>query len=107
MLLRGVPPSQDIVDQKGQHAYLSAALSSAGLVPYTAEVLIKPPEAPSLDAPLFQVASPLYQLLSEEEKPVFLETLSTRLLEWYESYCNTSGHMSWSSFLVHARKPEL
>ncbi|XP_049273391.1 juvenile hormone acid O-methyltransferase [Rhipicephalus sanguineus] len=42
VLLRGVPKSHDIIDQKGQHAYLSAALSSAGLIPYTAEVLVKP-----------------------------------------------------------------
>ncbi|KAH7942741.1 hypothetical protein HPB52_000690 [Rhipicephalus sanguineus] len=82
VLLRGVPKSHEIIDQKGQHAYLSSALSSAGLIPCTAEVLVNPhmmwkPGA-SYEG-LFHIANPAFSLLSEREKPAFLEALSTHL----------------------------
>ncbi|KAH7942737.1 hypothetical protein HPB52_000686 [Rhipicephalus sanguineus] len=108
VLLRGVPKSHDIIDQKGQHSYLSEALSSAGLVPYTAEVLVSPHIAGGPDASyegLFHIANPAFSLLSEAEEPAFLEALSTHLPEWCELYCKESGPKLWSSFLVHARKP--
>ncbi|KAL1478627.1 hypothetical protein MTO96_016063 [Rhipicephalus appendiculatus] len=53
----------------------------------------------------FQIANALYSLLSEHEKPAFLETLSTHLPEWQDMYRKKSGPIVWSAFLVHARKP--
>uniref|UniRef100_A0A131YRK1 Juvenile hormone acid methyltransferase n=1 Tax=Rhipicephalus appendiculatus TaxID=34631 RepID=A0A131YRK1_RHIAP len=107
VILQAVPKSQDIVDQKGQRDYISSALSSAGLVPYTTELLTRtvPPQIPTgAFQKLAQIANPVFSLLSEEEKTAFLETLSTHLPEWYDSYCKRGGPILWSSFLVHARK---
>ncbi|KAL1478620.1 hypothetical protein MTO96_016056 [Rhipicephalus appendiculatus] len=108
VLLQAVPKSHDIVDLKGQRDYISSALSSAGLVPYTAEVITRTFTAAITAGPLqklARIANPLFSLLSEEEKTAFLETLSTHLPEWHDSYCKRGGQIPWSSFLVHARKP--
>ncbi|XP_037522175.1 juvenile hormone acid O-methyltransferase [Rhipicephalus sanguineus] len=107
VLLRGVPKSHEIIDQKGQHAYLSSVLSSAGLTPCTVEVLVNPymiwmPGA-SYER-MMQIANPAFSLLSERERPAFQEALSAHLPEWREMYSKESGPMSWSTFLVHARK---
>ncbi|KAL1478626.1 hypothetical protein MTO96_016062 [Rhipicephalus appendiculatus] len=104
VLLQAVPKSHDIVDQKNLRDYVSSALSSAGLVPYTSEVLIR---AFPIDAfqKLARIANPLFTLLSEEEKTAFLETLSTHLPEWFDLYCKRGGPTMMSAFLVHARKP--
>ncbi|KAL1478628.1 hypothetical protein MTO96_016063 [Rhipicephalus appendiculatus] len=78
------------------------------LVPYTAEVLVSPHIAGRPGASyegFFQIANALYSLLSEHEKPAFLETLSTHLPEWQDMYRKKSGPIVWSAFLVHARKP--
>ncbi|KAH6942889.1 hypothetical protein HPB50_011483 [Hyalomma asiaticum] len=108
ILLGGVAKSHDTMDPKGQHAYISAALSSAGLVPYSTEVLVMPEEAPGSPGFLkgsFEVGNPMLPLLNEEEKAAFLETLSTMLPKWYDSYCKRSGPMQSMRFVVHARKP--
>ncbi|KAL1478623.1 hypothetical protein MTO96_016059 [Rhipicephalus appendiculatus] len=104
VLLQAVPKSHDIVDQKGQRDYLSSALSSAGLLPYTSEVLMwtSPGDAKTNVA---WIANPIFSLLSEAEKTSFQEMVSTHQSEWDDSYCKTGGPMLWSSFLVHARKP--
>ncbi|KAL3246224.1 hypothetical protein MRX96_057822 [Rhipicephalus microplus] len=62
VLLGGIPQSHDIIDPKRQHAYLSAALSSAGLIPYTAEVLDSPHIAGIPGASyegFFEIANPI------------------------------------------------
>ncbi|KAH8037572.1 hypothetical protein HPB51_014887 [Rhipicephalus microplus] len=109
VLLGGIPQSHDIIDPKGQHGYLSAALSSAGLIPYTAEVLVSPHIAGIPGASyegFFEIANLSYSPLSENEKSDFLETLSTHLPDWQNLYRKKSGPVMWSAFLVHARKPE-
>ncbi|KAH7942738.1 hypothetical protein HPB52_000687 [Rhipicephalus sanguineus] len=77
VLLRGVPKSHEIIDQKGQHAYLSSVLSSAGLIPCTAEVLVNPYMI--WIQGMMQIANPVFSLLSESERPSFQEALSTHL----------------------------
>ncbi|KAH6942888.1 hypothetical protein HPB50_011482 [Hyalomma asiaticum] len=111
VLLKGVPDSYDIADQKGHRAYISASLSSAGLLPYTTEVLVMPNEkAPGSARSLtriFEVANPMFPLLNEAEKAAFRKTLSVMLPEWHDSYCKKIGPMQHLCYLVHARKPQL
>ncbi|KAL1478621.1 hypothetical protein MTO96_016057 [Rhipicephalus appendiculatus] len=104
VLLQAVPKSHDIVDQKGQRDYLSSALSSAGLVPYTSEVLMHTRPGDAITS-VARTANPIYSLLSEEDKTAFQEMVSTHESEWHDLYCKTGGPILWSSFLVHARKP--
>lgn len=109
VLLRAVPKSHNMVNRRSQEDYLYSALSSAGLVPSTAEVLVSPhsiqSENPATDG-LYQIANPLFSLISDEEKPAFLGTLSRHLNEWHDLYCKKSGENVFSAFLVHAVKPE-
>ncbi|KAL1472766.1 hypothetical protein MTO96_039124 [Rhipicephalus appendiculatus] len=108
VLLRGVPESHDIFDQKEQRDYLSSALSSAGLVPYTVEVLARPLSArrPSgAFQELLEIANPLFALLGEEERTALLEALSKHLPQWHDVYCKKGAPNLFSWFLVHARKP--
>ncbi|KAL3205162.1 hypothetical protein MRX96_040867, partial [Rhipicephalus microplus] len=76
--LRAVPKSHNMVNRRSQEDYLYSALSSAGLVPSTAEVLVSPhsiqSENPATDG-LYQIANPF-------------------------------GENVFSAFLVHAVKPE-
>ncbi|KAH6942890.1 hypothetical protein HPB50_011484 [Hyalomma asiaticum] len=109
ILLGGVAETYDIMDPKEQHAYMSEALSSAGLVPYSTELLVKPEEAPGSPGflkRLYEVGNPMLPLLNKEEKAAFLETLSTMLPQWHDLYCKKSGPMQRLCFIVHARKPE-
>lgn len=109
VLLGAIPESQDIASVQGQRDYLSAVLSSAALIPYTAEVLVKPYKAHrqgSFPQHIFHMANPLFSLLSQEEQPALVEALSTNLPAWCDSYCKECGPSPWLLFLVHARKPE-
>ncbi|KAH7944130.1 hypothetical protein HPB52_016365 [Rhipicephalus sanguineus] len=108
VLLRGVPKSHDIFDQRGQRDYLTSALSSAGLVPYTAEVLARPLSArrpAGAFQELLEIANPLFSLLGEEERPALLGALSAHLPQWHDRYRKRGAPILFSWFLVHARKP--
>ncbi|XP_049524400.1 malonyl-[acyl-carrier protein] O-methyltransferase-like isoform X2 [Dermacentor silvarum] len=108
VLLQAVPKSHDIVNQKDQHAYLTEAIASAGLVPYTAEVLVRnvlPRRRIGAYQGMAEIANPLLSILRDDEKPALLDALSTHLPKWRESYSRGGGPVLSSRFLVHAVKP--
>ncbi|XP_037523620.1 juvenile hormone acid O-methyltransferase-like [Rhipicephalus sanguineus] len=109
VLLRAVPKSHNIVNRRSLQDYLYSALSSAGLVPYTAEVLVSQQcvqsKNPGTDG-LYQIGNPLFSLLDDEERPAFVDALSRHLNEWHDLYCRSGGQNVFSAFLVHAVKPE-
>lgn len=109
VLLRAVPKSHDIVDRRRQQHYLYSALSSAGLIPYTAEVLVSESSVQKenpVTKSIYRIANPLFSLLNDEERPAFVDTISRHLNEWQDSYLERSGQNVFSAFLVHAVKPE-
>ncbi|KAL1463884.1 hypothetical protein MTO96_043156 [Rhipicephalus appendiculatus] len=105
VLLGAVPKSHDILDRRSQREYLDSALSSAGLIPYTAEVLVSPHCVQNKDARTDD-GQPLFSLLNDEEMPAFVDTLSRHLNEWQDSYYRSAGQNVLSVFVVHAVKPE-